>query len=208
MKRSFVAFVCLLVASIATSARADFINPSFETGDTTGWTIGGNAEYGVARGNTPITGTAIPGNYVLAIDGSYALWAKLSATIPPTTISFSQNVDVAPGRTYSAGFRYGTYGSGTIAESRSFSISLNGVTRLSAVGTGSHVGGITGYAASWTAGPNVTTATVLYQMSGSTNGNLAGFTFDQFSFRWVPEPAGVFLLLLPLALVRRRHRHR
>jgi len=205
MTQRHIKLVALLALSLcALRTHAALVNPSFETGDTTGWTIGGNAEYGVALNNTPITGTAITDNYVRAISGSYALWAKLSTTVPPTTISFSQVVDVVPGTGYFPGFSYGVLGSGSFSRTSSFSITINGFTPFSGGGT---IGGGSGYQSpgtSWVAPANVTTATVTYQLSGSTNGNLAGFSVDNFIFQPVPEPIAVSLLLVPLYLLGTR----
>src|SRR5438876_9222795 len=91
MHRAIAVWLCLVLA-LATSRSSPgavnlLMNPGFETGDLTGWTVGGTAVPGVATDGVPIS-SGVPGNVVHPFAGNYAAYATLQS--PSTTLTLSQ----------------------------------------------------------------------------------------------------------------------
>ena len=199
-----------VLASLNVAIHAAFVNPGFETGDFTGWTVGGNAEYGVALTGTPITGTAIPGNYVNAWTGAYAAWVKLGTTDPATTFTLEQTVPVAPGVTYQWGYSEGAFSTPPLFNSH-YSVRkwVNG--NLFSSGSGSMGSGyITFTTGNFVAPAGADVATWKFEWSGNvTGGGVAGFSIDDLFVRAVPEPTtltGLVILLTGCISQRRSKR--
>jgi hypothetical protein len=92
------------------------INPGFETGDFTGWSIGGNTtRFGVANGGTVIAGASTVPYGITTVEvnsGSNAAYALVACSgneaicqpTPRQFIDLSQTVAVTPGQVDSVGF--------------------------------------------------------------------------------------------------------
>jgi len=204
-----VVFASLLLCALMRPAYSDnlLINPGFETGNFTGWTVTANTPtYGVATAGTPIPGTDFGPMDVVVHSGNYAAYALTcpvecapSGDVGGDFLTLSQTLDLVAGTTYEIGFWFGdsdpagTFGN----ESR---IEVNG----SVVQTG---------------GPGFTTdyqfedvlytptssgaATVSFVLEGSGTGD-AGLSFDDFQVSTVssvPEPSAILPLSGLLALL-------
>jgi hypothetical protein len=103
-----IAAVAVLVMGVG-AARADFVNPGFETGDFSGWTLTGNSGF-----SSIVTSPVQPGNFAASFG-------------PVGSLTFlSQTVSDTAGITYTVGGWLRNNG-GTPTE---FDIEVNGVTRL------------------------------------------------------------------------------
>jgi PEP-CTERM motif len=116
MKRMtlMLAALTLLLGGLG-QAKADFINGSFETGDFTGWTVGGtDGGHGVARGGNLINGTFTgypyePGSfgptYVAVRTGAYAAYTASGSSYSEfgDFLTLYQNLSLEPG-TYKVGY--------------------------------------------------------------------------------------------------------
>lgn len=116
-----------LYASLGSAAPVSLLtNPGFETGDLTGWTVGGrNGGFGVSTDGTPILGVTYGGlapAYQNVRTGSYGAYA-VTANSNYEYVSFGQTVALNPG-TYTAGFYMGHDESGPIGISSVYSGSL------------------------------------------------------------------------------------
>ncbi len=186
-----------------------FTNGGFETGDFTGWTVGGNAVSGVATAGTPITGTLIPDNVVGVRTGDFAAFAKFQNTPTPTTLTLEQTIDVDPGVNYVITVRRGVFGTGEYRWTPSLKL-----TWVDTGAAGTSTGG-------WYVGPmwadlNVSgwvfpasrpTATFRFEFGGyaTDTGGLAGFSIDDITIQPVPEPAGLAVTCVTaIGLLRRR----
>jgi hypothetical protein len=117
MKRTtlMTAVLALLLGGVG-QAKADFINGSFETGDFTGWTVGGiDGGHGVAQSGTLINGTMGKVNrynypsfgptYVAVRTGVYAAYTASGRFYSDLGdfLTLSQTLTLAPG-TYKVGY--------------------------------------------------------------------------------------------------------
>ena len=196
--------LCALLASTTAGAAPMFVNGGFETGDFTGWTVGGNAVRGVATEGTPITGTLITDNAVDAFTGNFAAFAKFQKTPTPTTLTLEQTLDLEPGVSYSVTIHREVFGTGdyrwtntlraTVAISGGFQIGPNWST-------------ITVF--SYVAPPGQTATTIRFELGGyaTDTGGLAGFSIDDITIQQLPEPAGLTVLwVTAVGLLHRRRR--
>ena len=112
------------------------VNPGFETGDLTGWTVGGiNGGFGVLPDGAPIPGVTSPiflparQNVHSGSFGAYAVTAGLDGEF----VSFSQTIELEPG-TYQAGFFLGNdeasaFGVAAEIDTGTLAIVVDGVRR-------------------------------------------------------------------------------
>jgi len=91
------------------------VNPGFETGDFTGWTVGGTSpQFGVATDKTAIPPDGVLGPsqqpaFQNVRSGSFAVNALVQDyPLPVKRISLAQTVAVVPNRLYVVGFWLGT----------------------------------------------------------------------------------------------------
>jgi hypothetical protein len=110
-------------------------NPGFESGDFTGWTIGGPAANGVAAYGTAV-GAFFPGN-VNVLSGSYAAYGVVLGycCTTPQPITLMQTVSAAPNQTLDIGFIASNWsasavGAGTGAAANLVGIYVNGTQIL------------------------------------------------------------------------------
>jgi hypothetical protein len=104
VKTSIVA-VCLL-AGAALPAHASFVNAGFETGDFSGWTVGGpNGGSGVGADGTLVPAGLFQPAFVNVRTGEFAAYGATAAW-NLEYLSLSQTVNLAPGR-HVAGFWMG-----------------------------------------------------------------------------------------------------
>jgi hypothetical protein len=194
--------VAVLVGTVS-ACQASFINPGFETGDFTGWSVSSNSSnFGVAISGTPIAGT-YPGfgpTFVQTRSGNFAAYAVVDTSGPNHGMTLSQNVVLAPGN-YDVGFYGGANSPGQFAYgSFPTAILVNG----SPISSNTLVGypGNSSYPSFpfqrfdgtfTTAGGSVNLA---FDLTGSGSGQ-AGISFDDFfvnPLQPVPEPASLTLL--------------
>src|SRR3954453_5118049 len=89
------------LASSAASAAPMFVNGDFETGDFTGWTVGGRAVRGGPTAGAGSPGTEVAGNTVQPHAGNFAAFANLQTNAPATTLTLEQTLtDFVPGQSY------------------------------------------------------------------------------------------------------------
>lgn len=220
IRRILLASGTVVALVFASSAQATLLtNAGFETGDFTGWTVGGNtisSGVNVDGANlSAFTQNIFDPTFQNVRSGTFAAYG-IVRTSPLEQIILEQTVSVVAGQSYDVG-----YFVGADASNRSYGFSSGnsivvdgtslGLTGLGAFSTGStsadfrHVFGT--YVASAS-----NSVTVSYTITGSGTGR-AGFSFDDFYFDGaapvtaVPEPATAFLFaggLLGLVLARRR----
>lgn len=95
----------LIATAVATSAWGAnlLVNPGFETGDLSGWTVSGTT--GVGMSGDGISGTTF-GATIAVKEGTYAAYGVVRGfccTLPEPAI-FSQLISVTPGADYTVGF--------------------------------------------------------------------------------------------------------
>jgi len=196
----------LLIAAVAlgfaAAANANLIvNPSFETGDFTGWSIGGTAtSYGVDLDGTAISGSYYSDNVVNIRSGDYAAWGLVAAfATPPVNLVLSQSIDVIAGETYDIGF-YLSLGrtSGLESAGRTLRIRIDGsqVYAFDAYGStgdpfvGTDPTNFEHHSLQWMA-PSSGSVLVEFDLSGSGTAQI-GFSYDDFYF--IPGPSALALL--------------
>jgi PEP-CTERM motif len=202
----------LAICFTAVPGRADqlLVNPGFETGDFTGWTVfrpvpgpfGGTPIYGVATAGTPIPGTSFSGMNVIVHSGAYAGYAVVCQNHPCSGggdvatdyLELGQAVSLVPGSSYTVGFWFGDPITTQLADGALIFVdgtSLALTSKPSALHSGYNLieGTFT------TADPN---PTITFFIQGSGFGH-AGLSFDDFHLNGlsavaVPEPSSVLLL--------------
>jgi hypothetical protein len=204
---------------VATASHANLlVNPGFETGDFSGWTVGGTAVSGVATAGTPLAPTAFPPNVVDVHSGNFAAFGIVRA-IDPVPFILTQTVSVDPGTDYGIGFFFTNDSSSVIGYSIDPShteIFVNGVSILPPA---NHVVcpdcllradtiPWNLLSATWNSGAN-TSATISIQIIASGPGFVGLSVDDAFMVAEVPEPSAFGLMagsLVVLGLRRRRSR--
>jgi len=95
--RWFAAVVAIVALSASTSEAA-LVNAGFETGNYSGWIVGGTANSGVAADGTSISGTYYADNVVNVHSGNFAAWGAVSIFgSPQQYLTLTQTVSVASG---------------------------------------------------------------------------------------------------------------
>lgn len=212
MKRFAACAVVLWFVAFASLGQAGpLLNPGFETGDFTGWTLTGTAESGVDVDGTPITGVFEPATTVVNVhSGEYAAWAKVSRL---NTFELVQTVDVLPNTDYDIGI-WGCWGGETHGSAGMIStIFVDDVEIFSSSdwllgGTGpeeySHLSTV------WASGPSTSAEVKFHFTRTAPTETPGGFSFDDAHVdrvRVIPEPASIGLLALGgLGFLRRRRR--
>ena len=207
--------VAAVALGFAAAANANLIvNPSFETGDFTGWTLGGTAtSYGVDLDGTAISGSYYSDSVVNVRTGDFAAWALVSAfSSPPVNFVLSQSVNVTAGQSYDIGF-YLSLGRTTGLESagRTLRIRVDGtqIYTFDEYGmtgdpfVGDDPTNFEHHTVQWIA-PSSGSVLVEFDLSGSGTA-LIGFSYEDFYV--IPGPAALGLFgLAGLAAGRRRRR--
>ncbi len=214
-------FVFLGTGRIAESATINLLsNAGFETGDFTGWTVGGNSiSTGVATDGTAIAGADAPflPNSVNVRSGTYAAFGLTQGFCcdTPEYIVLSQTVSVLPGQSASVGFYLGNdsqSGFGYTINDSNIQIFINGVGLNPAdpvLGTGSTSSDFWLFSQVFNTGSN-TSITATFQILGSGTSRV-GVSLDDFFLisedpSQVPEPSSLLLLGGGLAWGYRRLR--
>jgi hypothetical protein len=189
------------VSWLTLSAHAALVNGGFETGDFTGWAVGGNSlSDGVATDGALIAGTTAPFTpaFVNAHGGTFAAFALvrcagLIACPARELITLSQVVSVVPSTTYSAGFFLGNDSPatfGTFTQDADLQIFVDGVGLLPSgqrnIDPGSTSADMKLFSGTFPSGGR-TTVTVMFQIIGSGTAR-AGASFDDFFVEPVPAP--------------------
>jgi hypothetical protein len=211
MRRNLFA---LVVLAVATASHAQFINPGFETGDFTGWTLG------LTSGGATAVQQVVP----FDIDGGGPLGTSLSAqfsagraagvTTGDHGVTMTQVLNLVGGIEYTFEFDWAATRTITTSNSQGgiFALMVNGVeVNRSAAGStsstnphfGHHVGTFTpGANGAYTVGVWILrpftiptpTAPTLFQ------------NVDNFEMSAVPEPGTIAVLGLGVAALLRRRR--
>lgn len=202
--------VMLSTFVLAHAAQANLLtNPGFETGDFTGWTVGGNVPlgYGVAKGGQRLPDNVDGAAYARAHGGTYTAWASTRGGYGEALV-LSQTLELDAG-TYSAGFYFQT-SEGDYGNSSKIYIDGNYMSY-----TSSHI-----TSSSKLASFNFSLAsggihTIEFDISGSGSGPVS-ISADDFFLNdttpvtvAVPEPSMLALMvtgLLGLGLLRRSKR--
>lgn len=220
MKRFTVAaFASAIVLTFAVDAHSApmnlLTNPGFETGDFTGWTVGGNS----VAASVETDGTPIPGVYVNfdptvqnVRNGNYAgsalvaLGASSASTAIAEVLTLTQTVNVLAGESYIISFFLGVdspfpgFGVRVMGDTR-LQIFANGLELLAdtdfSLLSGSDPSDFMEVSAIYNS-PATESIDVTFQITGSGTGR-AGFSFDDFqvfgeaSAPAVPEPTSMAL---------------
>ncbi|MCK5491845.1 MAG: PEP-CTERM sorting domain-containing protein [Candidatus Omnitrophica bacterium] len=201
-------FFLLMILMTGTSWANLLVNPGFETGDLTGWTMGGtNGGYGVS-----VDGQSIPGvtyssflpSFQNVRSGNYAAYAVAAAS-NGEYVSFSQALLLSPGE-YTASFYMGhdeggVFGIGGAIDNGRLGIWIDGInldfksTYENNFVPGSSSLDFTLFDADFVSLGGTTA--VEFRISGSGTAR-AGISVDDFSLESsnpvVPEPATMLLL--------------
>lgn len=196
-------------------------NPGFETGNFSGWVVGGNSiQVGVAIDGTAIPNADIPfpPNFQNVRSGTFAGNALIKDGFDPVErIILSQTVAVSPNQNVAVGFWMGNdSGSafGVTIDSTHTQIFIDGIGLLANsflnIPPGANPGNFIEFSGSFSTGGR-TSITVAFAINGSGTSRV-GASFDDFRFVSespvaIPEPATLALLVLSLAgigLGRRR----
>lgn len=208
--------MCMLCCSLN---GAVLVNPGFETGNFTGWTIGGTStSFGVATAGTIIPGTDFPFTpaFVAVHSGDFAAFANVDCNTdigctPRLIFTLSQIVALSPNSTYSAGFYLAddsSSGMGVLVGDADMQIFVNGVGILQPTGVINIPGDGTFqlFSGSFSTGASAID-TITFQINGSGTSR-AGVSLDDFFVQAAPEPATLplisFLAML-FILWRRNH---
>ena len=174
-------------------------NPSFETGDLTGWTVGGpNGGSGVLADGATIPGVTYSGyvpSHQNVRSGSFGAYAVTAATALEY-VSFSQTLDLPAGQ-YTAGFymgndQGGVFGIATALADGLLGISVNGSpvpfnsAHESNFPTGSSPADFTLFEADFRLS-NAAGTSIEFRISGSGL-ERAGISVDDFGVFAVPAP--------------------
>jgi hypothetical protein len=199
--------LCTLCAAAACQANL-LLNPGFETGNFTGWTVGGTAISGVATAGTPLSPTAFSPNVVDVRSGNFAAFGIVHG-LDPVPLILTQTVSVTPGTDYDIGFYFSNDSSSVVGYSidpAHMEIFVNGVAILPA---GNHIvcpdcllrSDMVPWnllSATWNSGAS-TAATVSFQIVASGPG-FVGLSIDD-AFVDAPEPSAFALMAGSLALL-------
>jgi hypothetical protein len=207
MKLKLRVTLCSLCMAAASHANL-LVNPGFETGDFSGWTVGGTAMSGVATAGTPLAPTAFPPNVVDVRTGDFAAFGIVRG-IDPVPFILTQTISVTPGTDYNIGFYFSNDSSSVIGYSidpSHMEIFVNGVGILP---PGNHIvcpdcllrSDTVPWnllSAIWNSGSN-TSATISIQIVASGPG-FVGLSVDD-AFVDAPEPSAFVLMAGCLALL-------
>ncbi len=210
--RNRIVVLLAATAFCAASASANLItNPSFETGDFAGWSIGGSASsYGVDLDGTTIAGSYYSDSVVNVRTGEYAAWGLVAASgSPPVNLILSQSINVVAGEAYDIGFYLSigrTDGDGSAGRTIRMRVGGSQIYTFDAYGStgdpfvGSDPSNFEHHYASWTAA-TTGAVTVEYDLSGSGTA-VVGFSYDDFYV--LPGPSALALMALAGFGKRRR----
>ncbi len=199
------AFLMLVALAAFSSASATNLltNPGFETGDFTGWTVGGTAPSGVATFGTPIS-AFFSGN-VNVLSGSYAAYGVVLGycCTTPQPITLTQTVLAAANQTLDIGFYASNWsssgvGAGTGAAANLIGIYVNGTQILPSDGYFLFNNDASWYNFDGTYNNgSATSLTVTYQFVASGTGSMPASLDDFYvngTANSIPEPTSLILL--------------
>ncbi len=208
-----VSLLMLVAASPVFAAPINLlVNPGFETGDFSGWTVGGNSiQVGVATDGTsiPSADSPFPPNFQNVRSGQFAGNA-LVKTIesgpvqeenPVERITLSQTIFVSPNTLFEVGFWLGNDSNspfGMLIDDDHTQIFVDGSGLLGSdmiIDPGSGPGDFNLFSTTFDTGLR-TEVTVEFAINGSGTARV-GVSFDDFFL--VPEPSSAALLLIGIA---------
>ena len=203
------------------------VNPGFETGDFTGWTVGGNSpQFGVTTDGTPIPNVSpvFAPTFQNVRSGDFAANALVKNALSTSgeiwRIVLTQNVAVLPNRDYVVGFWLGAdtaVGFALFVNDQHTQVFIDGLGVLVSPPPGGFVGFPEGdgpedfkrFTNVFNSGSR-TSIEVAFALNGGTR-NAPAMSFDDFFVaepEFVPEPGTLSLLALGLATAGLRRRLR
>ena len=207
---STVMAILFTFAPHATAAGNLLVNPGFEAGDFSGWTVGGNSvQIGVARDGTPIPN--VDPEFVPAFQnvrsGGFAGNALVTDVHAPThLITLTQVVAVNPDQDIDVGFWMGNdshHDLGISIDPNHTQIFIDDAGLLASgsrnIGAGSGPGDFVELHRVFNSGSR-TNIMVTYEINGSGTAP-AAVSFDDFFFTPVPEPATLLALGMGLSII-------
>jgi len=209
MKVATTVALAVCCALLSAGARANFVNSGFETGDATGWTVGGGyGAFGVATDGTLVPEGDFQPAFVNVRSGSFAAFGA-TATSLGEFYSLSQTVDLEAG-THTVGFFLGhddntLIGIDNAILDQRLAILVDGAVLDFSIRypgndfpKGSTSADMFEFAADFVSagGP----ALIEFRISGSGTGRTV-LSADDFYVTGVPEPGTVALMLAGLGLV-------
>ncbi len=216
-------FLCLLIVGLSLNSTAAapinlLSNPGFETGDLTGWTVGGpNGGYGVLTDGSSIPGVTyvelLPA-YQNVRSGTYAAYA-VAAYAQMEYVMFSQVLNLLPG-TYTASFYMGHDENHGIGISPAIGVGNLGIwidQTLVPFNSfyennfypGSDPEDFTLFDADFFCSGGLTT--IEFRISGSGT-ERAGISIDDLAVMAIPSPGAIYLACIGSALVGNMRRRK
>jgi len=219
MRRSWMLVgLCLMALIFLKPAYANLlVNPGFEFGDFTGWTVTGNSiQTGVATDGTEILNadSPFPPNFQNVRSGGFAGNALVKNGVDPVErIILSQTVSVLKNQLVTVGFWLGNdsqFSFGMNIDDAHTQIFVDGVGLLpdgfANIIPGSESSDFENFGATFNTGSR-TSVQVAFAINGSGTSRV-GVSFDDFYLTAVPVPAAVWLfgsgLLAMFGIARRK----
>jgi len=211
----FGALAVIHISANDAMAQNLLVNGGFETGDFSGWTVGGTAPFGIATDGRPVLGTFYADSQVNVRGGTYAAWANTqSGANLSTKLELSQKLTLEPNTRYAVGFWFSIATAGDVSFVNRARLNDLYLLRATVDGFSPPVpeslldfhgftsSDFSNYEAAFSTGPNASEATITFELAGYARDQggavlgSAGVSYDDFyvtRVAAVPEPTPLVL---------------